>query len=125
MPPVGRSSSMEVSRKLNRDRAGGFFKTKTMAFIILPVVYVEVDPEDEDGEISRIKNKGKSKPPLKADVTININNICTYVGINENNHTMIFTSDGNAYECIYDRDTVDEMIQKTEAIIDLTTIADN
>lgn len=96
-----------------------------MAFIILPVVYVEVDPEDEDGEISRIKNKGKSKTPLKADVTININNICTYVGINENNHTMIFTSDGNAYECIYDRDALDEMIQKTEAIIDLTTIADN
>ena len=96
-----------------------------MAFITIPICYVEVDPDEDDSEISRIKSKSKPPKVQNADVTINTVNICSYVGVNDTNHTMIFMADGTMYECTYERDVVDDIIAESDAIIDLTAITEN
>lgn len=98
-----------------------------MAFIIIPICYVESDPEeDDDSEIAKITKKNKKTPePKEADVTININQICSFVGVDETEHTLIYMSDGCIWECILDRDEVEELIAGSEAVVDLTTIREN
>jgi hypothetical protein len=99
-----------------------------MAFLLIPICYVESDPseEEEDNEIAKITKKHKKPPtPKEADVTININQICSFVGVDETDHTMIYMADRSVYECILSRDKFEDLIVGADAIIDLTTIREN
>jgi hypothetical protein len=95
-----------------------------MAFIIIPIVYIAGSMDDEDDDITRLKRKGKA-PIKKADITINTNTICSYVGEDETNHTMVYMADGNCYECLFSRDRFDTLLKGAEAVVDLSTLTDN
>lgn len=91
-----------------------------MAFITIPIVYVEEDPDDDLGKIKR-----KNKPPnvQQADLTINTSMIATVIGIDEVNHTMIGMADGNRYQCEWPRDKFEDTLSQVESIVDLGTIS--
>jgi hypothetical protein len=38
---------------------------------------------------------------------------------------MVYMSDGNQYECLYDRDTFDSLLKGAEAVVDLSDIKEN
>jgi hypothetical protein len=99
-----------------------------MAFLLIPICYVEGDPfnEDEDNEIAKLTKKNKKPPaPKEADVTININQICSFVGVDETDHTMIYMADGCVWECTLSRDDFEDILAKSEAIMSLSTIREN
>jgi hypothetical protein len=95
-----------------------------MAFITIPIWYIEGSMDDEDDDITRLKRKGKA-PVREADMTINTQLICAYVGEDENRHTMVYMSDGNAYECTWDREKFTDLLAKTEAIVEFPEVTEN
>lgn len=99
-----------------------------MAFIIIPICYVEGDfreDGDDDDEITKIQRKRTKPKILSADMTINTRLICSYVGDDSTGHTFINMADGNTFECTYDRDTFDTLLTGADAIVDLSNITDN
>jgi len=94
-----------------------------MAFIIIPIVYIEGVAEDD--EISAIKRKKNPPKTLEADICINTQMICSYVGEDEHNHTMVTMGDGSIYECTMDVEGFGEMIARVETVIDLSNISIN
>jgi hypothetical protein len=98
-----------------------------MPFVIIPICYIEVDAsEDEESDVVRLQKKGKGDPHVyHADVTINTNAICSYVGEDETNHTMVTMVDGTTFECTIDREAFGILIVGAEAIVSLSDIKEN
>jgi len=100
-----------------------------MPFITIPICYIEVEvseEEEEESEIRRLQKKAKKAPPVKhADVSLNTRMICSYVGEDETNHTMINMADGTTWECVWDREEFENRLQLSDTIVDLTSITEN
>lgn len=95
-----------------------------MAFITIPIVYIERDPnEDDDNDIVRIKRKNKPPRMQGADLTINTNMIVSVIGEDLTNHTMVGMADGKVYECEWKRERFEDILVKVEALIDLGNIS--
>ena len=95
-----------------------------MAFIIIPIVYIEGTAEEDD-EISAIKRKKNPPKILEADICINTQMICSFVGEDEHHHTMVTMGNGNVYECTMDVEEFGDMIDRVETLIDLSDITAN
>ena len=94
-----------------------------MAFIVIPIVYVDGSNDSED--ILALKRKKGTLKVEEADLTINTTQICSYIGEDENDHTLISMADGSTVECTFDRDTFDDLLETVDSIIDLTPISTN
>jgi hypothetical protein len=102
-----------------------------MAFLIIPICYVdppEEETDDDDDEIEKIRKKSlkKKKPIIKyANITINTHLVCSFVGVEDSGHTMVNMSDGNQYECMLEIEKFDTLFKGADAIIDLSAMYGN
>lgn len=95
-----------------------------MAFLIIPICYIDGSTDDESEDITRLKRKGKASS-READIAINTQQICSYVGVEEINHTMVYMSDGNVYECTYERNRFESLLERIDSIVAIKEISEN
>ena len=132
--PVHASVAQLAEQVPCKDKVGGSIPFrgsnlfKIMAFIIIPICYVDGsfrDDGEDDNEITQIRKKNRKPHILEADMTINTKLICSYVGDDSTGHTFINMSDGNTLECLYSREEFTAILLGAEAFVDLSYIKEN